>query len=231
MKEFRTYLIAATGGPGAGKSDSLPEVARRMSDQGFNVHVGFEAATRLINAGAKPWEMTAEQHFDFQVGHVAMQLAHEKEMLALAQGNQGDSIILCDRGLMDGAAYIGMEVWPRVLAANGLDLASASTNRYDAVIHLESLAKIDASKYPGRANPARWQDPAGAARSDADLLRVWKAHPHHRIISAREEFNTKLDEFTSAVLECTSRKPLRSRPEFLPLHPPTGTGFTHVIER
>lgn len=188
------FILCATGGPGAGKTDCLKLLAETIRREGRSAFVVPEVATLLINGGAKPWEMSPQEHLHFQVAHVTAQDSLEKaaiRMMAHAR-HSARPVILCDRGLMDGAAYYGLTGWDEVLREIGTNTQEVMAGRYHAIVHLESSACLSESAYPGAINPARWQDAAGARASDRRLHEVWSSHPRHHVIRARDEFADKL---------------------------------------
>lgn len=187
-------LIAITGGPGAGKTEAINRVSQALSSEGVYVGVVQEAATHLINnEGWKPWALDSTGQAAFQIRHVGLQYAWEGEQMFRAIPKRQPVVVLCDRGLMDGAAYHGLDGWDLVLAAHGLSMARVAA-RYDAVIHLETSAALDPEQYPGRRNPARWQNPAEAVDSDRELQKVWSFHPRHIVIPAQADFTAKVEQ-------------------------------------
>ena len=64
-------------------------------------------------------------------------------------------IILCDRGLMDGKAYLSEEVWQALLDTVGKNSVSLRDKRYDLVVHLVTAANGALEFYDFENNPAR----------------------------------------------------------------------------
>jgi hypothetical protein len=62
----------------------------------------------------------------------------------MAKGNQSQNehiVVLCDRGLMDGSAYVTSEEWNALLNDLGdLTTVQIRDNRYDAILHLATAA-------------------------------------------------------------------------------------------
>lgn len=61
-------------------------------------------------------------------------------MTTIAKQSKKKTIILCDRGLMDGSAYVDQEEWGALLKSNDLNEVLMRDDRYDLVIHLVSAA-------------------------------------------------------------------------------------------
>jgi hypothetical protein len=57
----------------------------------------------------------------------------------MAQKGQ-DIVILMDRGLMDGSAYITNDLWESLLDEMGVNVVQIRDNRYDAIIHMATAA-------------------------------------------------------------------------------------------
>ncbi len=73
-------------------------------------------------------------------------MSFEDQFTNYARKTNQDCVILCDRGLMDGSAYMSNESWLRLLDEVHLDPISARDARYDAVFHLVTAAD-GASKF------------------------------------------------------------------------------------
>ena len=76
------------------------------------------------------------------------QMMDEDSFLALSQMRGGDgakSILLMDRGAIDGKIFLSDEAFRNVLEAEALDEATLLT-RYDVVFHLVSTA-VDAPEH------------------------------------------------------------------------------------
>lgn len=176
--------VVLTGGPGAGKTAVL-EVARRHLCG--HVVVLPEAASILFEGGFPRRKTESIQRVAQRtIFHVQDGL----ERLALAWG--GISLVLCDRGVVDGAAY-----WPG--DADGLFAEVGTTRaealaRYEAVLHLRTP---DASGYV--PNDVRVESVREAAAIDARIAEVWSAHPHRIEIPARHDFVRKLGTALTAL--------------------------------
>ncbi len=131
----------------------------------------------------------------FQAQIVATQIHLEKAMEALAE-EAGVPAIICDRGLLDGAAY-----WPEgledYLEYFGLDLAQIHT-RYDLVIQLESVVVVDQERFDRGNNPTRFEDPKEALVREQLSRNVWSSHPNRLFIEAGS-FEKKIRTAVEAV--------------------------------
>lgn len=70
-----------------------------------------------------------------------VQMCLEDSIYKLAEGCKEPSVILMDRGLMDGAAFMGPEQWERLLKETGFTAHELRDNRYDAIVHMVTAAE------------------------------------------------------------------------------------------
>jgi hypothetical protein len=61
-------------------------------------------------------------------------------MVSIANLSKKNSIVLCDRGLMDGSAYMDSVEWKKMLELNSLNEVLMRDDRYDIVLHLVTAA-------------------------------------------------------------------------------------------
>lgn len=174
--------IAISGGPGGGKS-TVAALARR--EVGENVVVVPEVATHLLG-GFFPIIADENERRAVQRAIYHVQLNLE----AVHRGRAGaDTVLVFDRGLVDGAAY-----WPdgceAFFTALGAD-ARAAREQYDAVIFLETAAAGGLAIVGD--NPARSEGRDQAVRVDSLLRQVWAPHPVFRFIGHTPLFETKVE--------------------------------------
>jgi hypothetical protein len=106
----------------------------------------------------------------------------EDQYLNYAKSTKRNCVILCDRGFMDGSAYISPENWSKLLAEMGLDPISARDSRYDAVFHLVTAADGAEKFYTLENNFARSESAEQAIKVDKRTQEVWAGHPRHIIV-------------------------------------------------
>ncbi len=94
----------------------------------------------------------------------------------------GASAMICDRGILDGAAY-----WPEGLTDFtkhfALDLTEIY-NRYDLVIHLESVVVCNQDSFGRDNNATRYEDTHEALLRERLSQLVWAGHPNRILIQA-----------------------------------------------
>lgn len=135
----------------------------------------------------------------FQRAILALQreceLAH-----SLAASSQGVSLVVCDRGTLDGAAYTPGGV-AAFCALHDLNVQE-ELGRYDAVVHLQSLACVDTASF-ARASGAdvRYEPAHEAARLDARTWEAWQQHPHHVQVPCSPDLDIKYAAVASTIDE------------------------------
>lgn len=130
-----------------------------LRERGFRVFVASEAATILFLNGASFDDMNYPKlQQAFQQFVIRTQITLEDCLYNYALNTNHDCVILCDRGLMDGSAYVDKETWNNVLSEVNLDLVSARDTRYDAVFHLVTCADGAPEYYTLSNNEARSED-------------------------------------------------------------------------
>ena len=168
------WRIALTGGPGSGKTAVL-ELARRSFHQ--HVIALAEAASIVFGGGFPRGPATelkrAEQRAIFYV---------QRELEA-SVADDDVSIVLCDRGTVDGAAY-----WPGpddLWSAVGTTL-DEQLARYHTVIHLRTPAR----GY-NHQNPLRLESSREAHAIDQRIAQLWSRHPRRFEVPAAHDFDEK----------------------------------------
>ena len=101
---------------------------------------------------------TSAQGLNFQKGLIRLQMQLEESFLEIGQMVQDQHVvILIDRGLLDGSAYVSRDEWQALMADLNMNLVSLRDNRYDAVLHLVTAAD-GAEAFYGTDNVARYED-------------------------------------------------------------------------
>lgn len=189
------HKIVITGGPCAGKTTVMSRLTSVFTERGYKVLVIPEGATELIPNGIAP-NMLGLGMAEFQSVILEKQINKEKLYEDLAEELEpyyGKILILCDRGLMDGQAYVSEEDFQKTLERFYLTRSDCFAN-YDGVIHLVSAAMAeDASLYSTANNVARFETAAQARELDSLTLEAWVGHPHLRAIQPQQDFEKKIN--------------------------------------
>lgn len=172
--------IVLTGGPGGGKTTALDLMRREFSGKIATVP---EAATMIFTGGIE----RSTDDYVLQTQQTAI-FNLQKHLEDIQRATFKHSIILCDRGSLDGLAY-----WP------GSDedfFQSMDTTieeelaRYDAVIFFETAAKSGESIKSN--NPIRNESEQAAIALDDKLQSIWSQHPNFNLIHSSESFINKV---------------------------------------
>ena len=202
------YRIVLTGGPCAGKTTALARLAGYLQERGFRVYTVPEVATLLFTNGVSFGDLGAgdEAVCAFQRAILESQLTLEDGFARVAAATRQPAVLLCDRGAMDGSAYMDKALWESLLKqrsaeqlaaahsqhghAHGEDapmiefrlfsperVERALCERYDAVFHLVTAAAGAARFYTLENNVARTETPEDARCADARTQLCWARHP------------------------------------------------------
>lgn len=188
MKEI--FKIVLTGGPCAGKTTLISRINQIFSLKGYRIFTVNEVATELIQNGLKPFGDCVDME-TFQNFILDTQLAKEKTYIKAAEFVKEDKVIIIfDRGVLDGKAYISDEYFTKLLKARGLT-ESKLRNSYDLIIHLVTAANGAADAY-NLDNAARTEGIEEAIRLDNRTSQSWVGHKRLRIIDNSTDFENKM---------------------------------------
>ena len=190
--------IVLTGGPCAGKTTTIREVKEDLERYGYHVLLLNECATELINGGIRPFGDNQVPVFDFQNEILNLQLYKEKRYQDIIKKlpEETECIILSDRGILDSKAYLGQEMFTKLLEKNNLKEKDLGKN-YDMVIHMVTVAADVKNKYNTTTNTARFEDAEEATLLDKRTSEAWQDHKNLKIIEA----TTIIDEKINKVIE------------------------------
>eukprot|EP00930_Biecheleria_cincta_P005622 TRINITY_DN106555_c0_g1_i1.p1 TRINITY_DN106555_c0_g1~~TRINITY_DN106555_c0_g1_i1.p1 ORF type:complete len:301 (+),score=50.76 TRINITY_DN106555_c0_g1_i1:43-945(+) len=221
--ETHVVRIALTGGPCAGKSSALEHIIKTAKKHGFDVYCAPETATIIFNSGVTTDIFSCPNGvFVFQEGLARMQLQMERALTKAAAVTGRPSILVMDRGLVDGKAYMDEQEWKKLLEviggggdgySNGVD-EEYLLQRYDAVVHMVTAADGAESFYKwgkttdDTGNIVVRSEPPELARSlDKKLQGVWSNHKNHIVITNDGSgFAAKLDAVSNAVISVARLK-------------------------
>ena len=193
-----------TGGACGGKTTTIEAVKKDLGDR---VIVVPEVASQLIRPLEKggvgipgvdiEWSQAWQDELQQQI--LVKQINDENISISEAEMFEEPSIVLCDRGVLDGAVYMagGLE---KFLEKFHLEY-SACISRYDAIIHLNSLAVDDPEKFIEffKSNSARHRQVDKAALLDKAIFEVWKGHQNHLRVASTEEMEEKIELVLSEI--------------------------------
>lgn len=185
----RIPIVAIEGGPCGGKSTFLVRVREWLEKYDIHVLVISETATELITAGASPQILGFPE---FQERLFCYSLQREEHYRAIAEAMKDKKVvILCDRGVLDCAAYMGEDAFRAMIARLGFT-EEKLRNRYVMAVHLVTAADGALEFYTLANNAARSESPEEARALDTKTQRAWLGHPHHAVIDNSTDFETKM---------------------------------------
>lgn len=83
---------------------------------------------------------TPENTKIFQATLLRTQVALEDSFVRLASMCGEPSVVISDRGVMDGSAYMTEKLWTEMLEENNWNVVALRDQRYDSVLHLVTAA-------------------------------------------------------------------------------------------
>ena len=189
--------VVLTGGPCSGKTTVLSVLREAFTDQ---ICLVPEVATVLLSGGFPlpgkqvPWSEQWQAAFEAAV--LPVQKSMEDTFTLMAEA-RSIGLLVCDRGLLDGAAYTPGGTREFCLQ-NGLELAHC-LSRYDAVIHLESLAIADPKNYGKSGNDQRFEPLDRAREIEMATREAWADHPRRVFIEGGRGIEKKIIEVMGLV--------------------------------
>jgi len=197
-------MIVLTGGPCAGKTTVLKALQEEFAGKAVFVP---EVATMLLANGfpvpGKDMERSEEWQACLQTAILPLQRTIEDAYVQMAKSKKA-KIVICDRGILDGAAYASGGV-SEFCGKNGLTVETELA-RYDAVIHLESLAAVCPEKYGQTNNEARFEPLERAQQLEQAIKEAWMGHSHQTIIDGKRGIDGKIAQVIGIVKFVLSKK-------------------------
>jgi predicted ATPase len=194
--------IVLTGGPCSGKTITLRALKKEFGDQ---IVLVPEVATILLEGGFpipdKDLEWSEKWQAFFQAAVLPLQKSFEDAYSLLADKN-GSKLLVCDRGILDGAAYTpgGITEFCKRYKIN----LNKSYARYEAIIHLESLSTANPKKYGKTNNNSRFESLERAQFLEKETRNVWKKHSHYLIIGGKQTIRDKVEKVIKIITDFIS---------------------------
>lgn len=146
--------------------------------------------------------MSQEEADIFQENLIKTMLCIERTFFDLAKSSKNNCLIICDRGVMDAAAYMPKKVFDRVLSENNWNTVDLRDNRYNQVIHLITAANGAEDFYNTDDNPCRTEGLELAREMDTRTMESWVGHPYIDVIDNSTDFETKM----TRMIDCVCRR-------------------------
>ena len=163
--------------------------------------------TGVVNAAVSPDYAVAEtaglyddELIAFQDAVFALHLANEA---VFGEGSthleDKRPLLVFDRGLMDGKAYLRPADFQRMIDSHDLT-EDEILSRYGLILHLESAAVGKPELYSSETNDARYEERGTADVVEQNTLAVWDGHPNRRVIPCYDDFDVKCERVLAEVL-------------------------------
>lgn len=206
MKKKVTKIVL-TGGPCGGKTSALKGIIENFTAMGYQVFAVPEIASIFFNAGVDFLTLDKHYFYNAEKALLKLQIEIENNFVELSNKCEKPALIICDRGAMDIAAYFDEKTWESLIGELSLTKEQLRDERYDAVIHLVTVANGAEAFYSNSSNLARTESPEEARAKDKRLIEVWSGHPNLKIIY--NENNTdkklnKLEKVTKVIAEISA---------------------------
>lgn len=85
-------------------------------------------------------------------------------------------VVLIDRGLLDGSAYVDQDTWDSVLDEMNSNQVKLRDERYDGVLHMVTAADGAEEFYASLSNEARYESKDEAIEKDMKLRKAYMGH-------------------------------------------------------
>lgn len=164
---------------------------------GYTVILIPETPTELIPAGINI--NNCKSNFYFQQAIIKLQLEKERIYSESVQNLKNNKIlIICDRGTMDGKAYVNDFEFRQLLKSiNKSEIELRDS--YDAVFHLVTAANGAKEFYTLDNNKARKESLEEAIKLDNSIIEAYTGHPHLRVIDNSTDFNLKIKKLIEEI--------------------------------
>lgn len=182
--------IVITGGPCAGKTKSIELLKQHFENQGRNVFIVPETATEIMRIGFKWWNKSVPVNV-YQKLIFKYQLEKENIVLdTIINSNIDNVVVLFDRGLLDGKAYMDFEDYNKMIKEYNLSYNDLY-NRYDIVIYLQSVAIKYPELFSNESNELRKSNLLQAINFDNQVKNIWKHHKNFIEIESYISYENK----------------------------------------
>jgi predicted ATPase len=232
------YKFVITGGPCGGKTTALARLFSFLRERGYEVITCPEAFT-IFGSNGMSLDFFATDGMDYIIQNSVLdvQLSLEESLERILKARGKPAVLLCDRGPMDGSAYLSEEKWNKLLDTRGMDVTDLRDKRYNAVFHMVTAADGAPGYYTLENNQVRSESPEMAIEVDRRTQKAWVGHPHMYVFDNSTDFEGKLQRVVdriSGILGLPTNLSRRSA-KFLLRSPPSPQSFPadvafHVFE-
>lgn len=212
-------IIPLIGGPGGGKTPATVEIAQKIRSLGRRCMVLRETAGSIFRDGLNHDDIT-----DLAKANILQREIFSKQL----QGENGyvnlcreigvldvlEHLVLGDRGLWDGRAYVPDELFSAYEKAYNL-IHCFGLYRYLGIVHVVTAADRAREFYEERTEDGRNESPERACELDKKTLEAYIGHPRisivHNVIGERQiGFDEKKQYILQAVRALLGESPTKT---------------------
>ena len=218
-------IVTLTGGPCAGKTDSLIHLDIEFTKRGYQVILLPEAATIVRNQGFRAeqgvYSTDACQRMMIMQNEFSLITAIITAIESHKEGENKKMLIVRDRSSLDGATYVNSL---KLFEASLVDMRfSIQDIKYsDATIFLRTLAfdRPDLYKKFSSNNTARFENVDQAVAADHKLLEVYERYGHPYIVNNNfVDFREKVNHVVDIIIDILGEPRLEKELSFMLLDP------------
>lgn len=186
-KSYKKIVI--TGGSCAGKSQTVKQIRNYFSNQGHNVYILSEIPTYLMQKGITAETTTKMEFMKLSIG---TQIEIEKNFeQAISLSKNDKNILILDTSPIDSLKFINLNEFEQLARMFKTSFKQILAS-YDAVIHLEAVAKKFPNLYSNETNKLRNKNPEISIERDERLLKAYEEHPNRVVVESFEVFEDKI---------------------------------------
>ena len=206
---MKIHNIVLTGGPCSGKTKVINALKEKLSKNGYNVIIVPETAAQLIGGNIKPNDKDYYHTLMFQ--DLVLRTQKQKEDGAIEYANfikkTDDIIIIYDRAMLDGMAYMHYESdFTDILKKHSLSEVGIA-DKYDMVIDMVSLSSLRKDLYV--TDDIRKEDSSLASILDKKTLNAWLLSDNLRIVKPKDTIEEKIDYVYNLITNYVDKKGLQ----------------------
>jgi predicted ATPase len=209
FKAKKVIKICITGGPGSGRVTAMARLAFRLPEMGYRVISVPDAAVLLKEGGVNIdiSSMNQTQVIEVQLRIIRLRMALEEIFTEIGERCGEKVVVICNSGVINGAAYVSKEAWQAVLDELGVTGVHLRDFRYDAVLHLVTAASNAERYYSSHKTGVSVEE---ARRIDKNLQEVYTGHPKFFIIGNDcATFEEKLQKVTDVAFKTLNIQSVR----------------------
>ena len=208
---MQIHKIVLTGGPCSGKTKVINALKEKFSNEGYNVIIVPETAAQLIGGNILPNDKDYEHTLMFQ--EIVFKTQNRKETLALEYADfvkkTDDIIIIYDRAIMDGKAYMHYDSdFSDMLEKYSLSEIGVTDN-YDMVIDMVSLSSLRKDLYVN--DEIRKEDSTLASILDKKTLDSWLLSDNLRVVKPKDTIEEKIDYVYGLIKDYVDKKGINEK--------------------